>query len=62
MNCPIRRFEFQLQERGLLTREQQQDAEARLEAEWAEAVAFAKSSPFPEESTMREHVYAQGER
>jgi len=56
--CPIARFKQQLLQRELITKQDLDGIEASLAAEVEEAVAFAKSSPFPEPQLLEEHLYA----
>jgi pyruvate dehydrogenase E1 component alpha subunit len=56
--CPIRLFGEFLKERNLLTDGSIETMRKEIEAEVAEAIAFAKSSPVPEESDLYRHGYA----
>jgi pyruvate dehydrogenase E1 component alpha subunit len=56
--CPIARFKQRLLRQGLVTQQDLDGIEATLAAEVEEAVAFAKSSPFPEPRLLQEHLYA----
>lgn len=58
VRCPIARLKQQLLQRGLLSQQDLDGIEASLAAEVEEAVAFAKSSPFPEPQLLQKHVYA----
>jgi len=57
-NCPIARFKLRLLQEGLAPQQELEEIEATLTAEVEGAVAFAKSSPFPEPHLLHEHVYA----
>lgn len=56
--CPIARLRRSLIEGGLMREGEMEAITVELEAEVAEAVRFAKESPFPEERLLREHVYS----
>jgi len=56
--CPIARLKQRLLERGLVTQQDLDRVEAALADEVEEAVAFAKSSPFPEPRLLGDHLYA----
>jgi len=56
--CPIRRLEERLLADGVLTPPDIERITRCLEAEFAEAVAFAKASPFPEPQELSAHLYA----
>lgn len=55
--CPIRRHSQLLAERGILSAADQEDIAAEVEAEVAEAVAFARSSPQPAAEELLQFVY-----
>jgi TPP-dependent pyruvate/acetoin dehydrogenase alpha subunit len=55
---PILRLEARLQEAGLLTETQKREMLDAVEAEVAEAVAFASASPFPNEADLTTDVTA----
>ncbi len=56
--CPIQRAEKKLRESGDLTEEAIDSMHQELDAEIAEAVTFAKQSPFPAKNLVWEHIYA----
>lgn len=56
--CPIARFKQQLLQRELVSQQDLDGIEATLAAEVEEAVAFAKSSPFPDPQLLGDHLYA----
>ncbi|MBI3320389.1 MAG: thiamine pyrophosphate-dependent dehydrogenase E1 component subunit alpha [Candidatus Omnitrophica bacterium] len=56
--CPIRRLEDRLLADGVLTPPDIEQLTRRIEAEFAEALAFAKASPFPEPQELSSHLYA----
>jgi pyruvate dehydrogenase E1 component alpha subunit len=56
--CPIALLRQRLLERGLATQQDLDRVETALANEVEEAVAFAKSSPFPEPQLLRDHLYA----
>jgi pyruvate dehydrogenase E1 component alpha subunit len=56
--CPVEQMEARLLSRGLLTREALQSMRDQVRGEMAEAVAFAKASPFPSLDMVLEDVYA----
>ena len=55
---PIDRFEAYLRDRGILNDATASEIDDRLSRVIEEAVAFAESSPFPEEKDLLEGVYA----
>lgn len=57
--CPIARAEHMLRAGGAFDEAEGQAMRAAIAAEIAEAVAFAKASPFPEPAALLEHVYAR---
>lgn len=57
---PIRRFEQQLRDRGLLDDAMLADLEARIESEVDDAQAFAEQSPYPDPATVTVGVYCEG--
>jgi len=59
--CCVTRAADRLRECGELDDAKQAALEAEFQAEIEEAFAFAKSSPFPEESELTRHVYAGGD-
>jgi pyruvate dehydrogenase E1 component alpha subunit len=56
--CPLERSEKRLSDGLGVAPEELRQMANRIKASIDEAVAFAKSSPFPETSTLLEHVYA----
>lgn len=56
--CPIACLKQRLLQRGLVTQQDLEGVETALADEVEQAVAFAKSSPFPEPQLLREHLYA----
>lgn len=56
--CPIKRFRARLLAEGLLTAEGSARLEAEVEREVAEAVAFARQSPWPDPSEAFEDLWA----
>lgn len=56
--CPIERTQTQLLEQGILITAELEKMEAAISAELAEAVSFAKTSPFPDKQTIFQHIYA----
>lgn len=56
--CPIRRLEDRLLADGVLAPADIERLTRRLEAEFAEALAFAKASPFPQPEELGAHLYA----
>jgi pyruvate dehydrogenase E1 component alpha subunit len=55
---PIRRFEAQLAERGLLDDEGRQRVAGEVQAEVDDAIAYAEGSPFPAADEVADWVYA----
>ncbi|MFZ5453717.1 MAG: thiamine pyrophosphate-dependent dehydrogenase E1 component subunit alpha [Thermodesulfobacteriota bacterium] len=56
--CPLDRFKERLLADGLLSLQEMGDMENQIKTEMAEAVAFAKKSPFPSEDLLLKDVYA----
>ncbi|MGB8991918.1 MAG: thiamine pyrophosphate-dependent dehydrogenase E1 component subunit alpha [Desulfobaccales bacterium] len=56
--CPLEKLKERLLADGLLPLRDMEDMENNIKTEMAEAVAFAKKSPFLEENLLMEHVYA----
>lgn len=56
--CPVARFKQRLLQWGLASQQDLDGVEATLTDEIEEAVAFAKSSPFPDPQLLGEHLYA----
>ncbi len=56
--CPIQRTQTQLLETGILTVLDLEEMEQAIATEIQTAVTFAKTSPFPDQKTMFEHIYA----
>lgn len=57
---PIARFEQWLQDNNLMTVQAMNDLRQQVAETVKESFIFAKSSPFPDESTLGNHVYAAG--
>ena len=55
--CPIRAFEADLREAGEITESEITDLEKAIEAEIAEAVAFAESGPLEPVEDLLKDVY-----
>ncbi|MCH8063453.1 MAG: pyruvate dehydrogenase (acetyl-transferring) E1 component subunit alpha [Chloroflexi bacterium] len=55
---PIEQLKSLSSQAGLLTDEEMQDMESKVEAEIAEAVQFAEDSPVPAPSSLHDDVYA----
>lgn len=55
---PIVRTQRMLLESGVMTAAEIEEREGAIAAEIEAAVAFAKSSPFPEKQTLFQHIYA----
>ena len=60
--CPVERFEAKLCADGLLLEEERDAVRRSVAAEIDEAVAFARSSPFPDPSEMASFTYADQDR
>jgi len=58
-SCPIERFEAQLRDSGVMLPEELASLRREIEQEIDEAVAFAKSSPFPDAADMASFTYAE---
>ncbi|MBC7905464.1 MAG: thiamine pyrophosphate-dependent dehydrogenase E1 component subunit alpha [Rhodospirillaceae bacterium] len=56
--CPVDTFGAKLVADGVLTEAGKAAINAEIEAEMAEAFAFAKASPFPDPKTVADRVYA----
>jgi len=57
---PIARFEKWLEDNNLMSKEAMNDIREQVKKTIIQAFAFAKDSPFPDASTLAEHVYASG--
>ncbi len=57
-HCPIKNFKEHLLRDGILCSQDIEVIVSELEAEIEDAIVFAKESPFPEESSLMEHIYA----
>ena len=57
---PIARFEKWLQDNNLMTQQTMADIRQQVNKTIKQAFIFAKSSPFPDASTLADHVYAAG--
>jgi acetoin:2,6-dichlorophenolindophenol oxidoreductase subunit alpha len=58
--CPIKRFRSDLDERGV-RRDDLARIDAEVEEEVADAIAFARSSPFPEAADLLKYVHTERE-
>ncbi|OGO39953.1 MAG: 2-oxoisovalerate dehydrogenase [Chloroflexi bacterium RBG_16_57_9] len=58
-NDPILRFQTELRMQGVLTDELDHEIQAHVTAEVDEATAYAEAAPYPDVSTVLEHVYAK---
>jgi len=56
--CPVERLRSYLRREGLLGDLEMNRMSRELETEIEDAVAFAKESPFPEETLLMAHIYA----
>jgi pyruvate dehydrogenase E1 component alpha subunit len=59
---PITLFEAKLLADGLISAAELRQIEQQVQDEVDEAVRFAEESPFPDPSTLLDHLYAQPER
>jgi len=57
---PVARFEKWLEDNNLMSKEAMNDIREQVKKTIIQAFAFAKDSPFPDASTLAEHVYASG--
>lgn len=57
--CPIEKLQEQLLADGILSREDIDRLTSQFKEEIEEAITFAKSSPFPEGSSLMEDIYCQ---
>jgi pyruvate dehydrogenase E1 component alpha subunit len=57
--CPVDRFESYLTTVGVITSDESGKMRSEIDAEIAEAVAFAKSSPFPDPREASRFTYAE---
>ena len=55
--CPVDRLKTQLLKDNIFRQSDIDRLTSEYQAEIEEAIAFAKASPFPDESTLMEHVY-----
>lgn len=55
--CPIEQFEGILKEEGILHDDETEQMTKRINLEIEEAFQFAKSSPFPSENELYQHLY-----
>lgn len=60
--CPIKRFTAFLLEKGAMTADEMDQVKSAINAELAEAVEFAKASPFPKEAALLEDVYYEAKK
>jgi TPP-dependent pyruvate/acetoin dehydrogenase alpha subunit len=56
--CPLEAFERVYRGEGVVTEGQLREIRERIDREIADAVSFAKSSPFPEEKQLWQGIYA----
>jgi pyruvate dehydrogenase E1 component alpha subunit len=56
--CPLDRLKSRLLADGCLSPQEMEGMEQQIKAEMADAVAFAKQSPFPEADLLLKHIYA----
>jgi len=59
--CGLKRLEEYLEDRGILSAEDRQEIAGRTQGQIAEAIAFAKNSPFPDEADLYRQVYKERE-
>jgi len=57
--CPVERFESLLTQAGVITTEERARMREDIDREIDEALAFARSSPFPDSSQMATFTYAE---
>jgi 2-oxoisovalerate dehydrogenase E1 component len=57
---PITRFRQRVGEAGLVSEEQLNGIDAEIEAVVADALEFARNSPFPEAETANKFIYGEG--
>ncbi|MBI4149111.1 thiamine pyrophosphate-dependent dehydrogenase E1 component subunit alpha [Candidatus Woesearchaeota archaeon] len=57
--CPLEAFRRQLVSQGILSEEAHWQIEKEIDEQIVRAFAFARQSPFPEEGTLGEHLYAK---
>ncbi len=55
---PVARFEKEVVEKGLMTKEELEEIATQVQKEVAAAIIFAEESPLPDESVMFENIYA----
>jgi pyruvate dehydrogenase E1 component alpha subunit len=55
--CPVEKLEGQLLKEGILSQQDIDRLTSNFRTEMEEAIAFAKESPFPEESCLMEDIY-----
>lgn len=56
--CPVKMLRERLLKNGILCHQDIENTEHKLAAEIADAVKFARESPFPKKQLLLEHVYA----
>jgi len=56
--CPLDTFKERLLADEILSLQEMEDMENQIKTEMAEAIAFAKQSPFPGEDLLLQHIYA----
>jgi TPP-dependent pyruvate/acetoin dehydrogenase alpha subunit len=60
--CPVKRFTAFLLEKGAMTADEMEQAKASIDAELAEAVEFAKASPYPQAPALLDDVYYKAKK
>ena len=55
---PVARFEKDVVEKGLVTKEELEEIATQVQKEVSAAITFAEESPLPDESVMFENIYA----
>lgn len=57
--CPIKRLEKYFVDYNILTEEDLDSIRSRVQRQVKDAVVFARNSPYPEESSLLEHVFKE---
>ena len=57
--CPIKQFENSILQEGIIDASGIEDLKNQIMSEIEEAVLYAKESPFPDESSLMEDIYAE---
>ena len=60
--CPIKSFEGELMSKGLLTENEANTLRAEVVEEVVEAIAWARSSPMPNENELTSYVFKSGQK